>query len=293
MAKTDPPRPRKALGRGLGALIPEPAPSAPAPVPVGPGLLEIDLDLLRPNPLQPRKSFDPEDLADLARSITEQGVITPIVVREREGGYEIIAGERRWRASQLAGLHRIPAVVRNVHRAQALEVALVENIQRSQLNPIEEAHAFQLLVDEFQLKQEDVARRVGKDRTTVTNTLRLLKLAPELQQLVVDGVLTAGHARALLAVTDERHRAQLATRVAREGLNVRALERLARRPPRAPQPPPATSADDVFLRSARERLQKALGTKVKIERSTRGGHIRIEYYSDEELTRLFDRLLKA
>jgi ParB family chromosome partitioning protein len=280
------PRARKALGRGLAALIPDVA--APE---AGESLLTLDIDLVSPSPDQPRKSFDPDELQALARSIAEQGVISPVVVREHKGRYELVAGERRWRAAQLAGLRAVPAIVRNLTRPKALEVALVENIQRAQLNPIEEALAYQALQDEFQLKVEEIARKVGRDRSSVANTLRLLKLTPSIQKLVAAGKLTSGHARALLAVDDGPSRDRLAARIVAEGLTVRDVERLATRAPR-PRPRRAAPSADVFLRNAQEKLQRALATKVRIERQGKGGRIVIEYYSEEELSRLYDRLAR-
>lgn len=283
-------RGRKALGRGLSALIPE----AAAPE-AGESIQNIDIDLIAPNPDQPRKHFDQAELAELARSITEQGVISPIVLRDQKGRYELVAGERRWRAAQLAGLKRVPAVVRSIPRGKALEVALVENIQRAQLNPVEEALAYQMLQEEMQLRLDDIARRVGRDRSSISNTLRLLKLPASVQKLVAEGKISAGHARALLSLEDGAARERLAARVVAEGLTVRDTERLAAKaPPKAvARGRAASAAADVFLKSAQERLQKSLSTRVRIERAGRGGRILIEFFSEEELTRLFDRLLKA
>ena len=282
---------RKALGRGLSALIPDAPKTAPADSP----LRDIDLELISPNPDQPRKRFEPEALKELAQSIEQQGVISPVVVRQKGERFELIAGERRWRAAQLAGLHRIPALVKNLKRAQALEVALVENIQRAQLNPIEEARAFRALIDEFTLKQEEVARRVGRDRSTVANSLRLLNLEAGLQEQVARGDLSAGHARAVLSVDDEAGRRELAGRVVKEGMSVRQAERWAsrRRKEKAVAGKDAPATADVFLRSAAERLQRSLGTRVAIRREGSGGRIELHFHSDEELSRLADLLLSA
>ncbi|MFN7974082.1 MAG: ParB/RepB/Spo0J family partition protein [Acidobacteriota bacterium] len=285
---------RNALGRGLKALIPEEPEDRPQEA-VAPGYREIDIDLIAPNPRQPRKSFDSNDLQSLARSVAEQGVITPIVVRPSGDRYELVAGERRWRAAQMAGLRRVPALVRDLADAKSLEVALVENIQRQELNAIEEAEAYRVLSEDFHVTQEEIATRVGKDRSTIANTLRLLKLPDAVRQLVADGKLSAGQARALLALPDTRAVADAAARVIASGLNVRQVEALVKRQMthRVKTRPLGPAAEDVFVKSAAERLQQKLQTKVSIESSGPGGRICIQYHSAEELTRLFDRLMKA
>ena len=240
--------PRNALGRGLGALIREPEPSAPATdtqvpavvaVPGGAaaaparapasGPQEIDIDLIEPSPYQPRTRFREEALDELARSIQTSGIIQPIVVRPIGNRFQLIAGERRWRAAQRAGLKKVSAIVRHVTDELALEMTLVENIQREDLNPIEAARAFERLMDEFQLTQESVAERTGKDRTTVANAIRLLRLEPTIQDWIEEGKLSAGHGRALLAVIDPQLRMRYAQRASRGGLTVRQIERLASR----------------------------------------------------------------
>jgi ParB family transcriptional regulator, chromosome partitioning protein len=258
------------------------------------GTLQIDIDLIDPSPYQPRTRFREEALEELARSIRTNGIIQPLIVRPREARYQLIAGERRWRAAQRAALPRVPAIVRDVSEAQALEITLVENIQREDLNPIEQARAFQRLMAEFQLTQENVADRTGKDRTTVANALRLLKLEKPLQDLLEDGSITAGHGRALLAIDDSRIRRTLAHRAARGGLTVRQIERLAARTSRAPAIPPSSTLD-ANTRAALQELQKHLGTRVTLRppAKTRPGQLLIEYYDEAQLAGLYDRLMKS
>jgi len=290
---------RNALGRGLGALIREPEPQeqaspAAAEAPATSGPLQIDIDLIDPSPYQPRTRFREEALEELARSIRTNGIIQPLIVRRHEARYQLIAGERRWRAAQRAALPRVPAIVRDVSEAQALEITLVENIQREDLNPIEQARAFQRLMAEFQLTQENVADRTGKDRTTVANALRLLKLEKPLQDLLEDGSITAGHGRALLAIDDSRIRRALAQRAARGGLTVRQIERLAARTSPAPLVPPSPTLD-ANTRAALEELQRHLGTRVSLRppRKTRPGQLFIEYYDEAQLAGLYERLMRS
>jgi ParB family chromosome partitioning protein len=251
----------------------------------------VDVARLEPNPWQPRSAMDPARLAELAESIRQSGVVQPILVRPRGDRFQIIAGERRWRAARQAGLATVPVVVREVADEGLLELALVENIQRQELTPLEEAQAFQRLQGEFGLTQEDVARRVGRDRSTVANTLRLLRLPQELQELVSGGRLDAGHARALLALADREEQIELGREAARRGLSVREVERrvaLAR----APRKGAAGARKDANTRAAEERLRAALGTPVEVHRRGRGGSLRIAFRSESELQRLFDLLLR-
>jgi ParB family chromosome partitioning protein len=278
---------RKALGKGLSALLPEPREPAVSASPA-----EVDVARLEPNPWQPRSSMDPARLSELAVSIRESGVVQPILVRSRGDRFQIIAGERRWRAAREAGLTTVPVVVRDVADEQLLELALVENIQRQELMPLEEAQAFQRLQGEFGLTQEQVARRVGRDRSTVANTLRLLRLPPELRDLVAEGRLDAGHARALLALADREHQIELGREAARRGLSVREVERrvaLARAPRKKGGSGPGKDAN---TRAAEERLRAALGTPVEVRRRGGGGSLRIAFKSEAELQRLFDLLLR-
>jgi len=255
----------------------------------------IDIDLLEPSPFQPRTRFREEALEELARSIKASGIIQPLVVRPIGSRYQLIAGERRWRAAQRAGLSKVSVIVRQVSDALALEMTLVENIQREDLNPIEAARAFDRLMEEFQLTQEVVAERTGKDRTTVANAVRLLKLEPTIQEWIEEGKLSAGHGRALLAVADPQLRARYALRASRGGLTVRQIERLAARRARtgaAATTPP--TQQDANIRAALDELQRHLGTKVLLREKTkmRPGQLVLEYYEDAQLMGLYDRLMK-
>lgn len=274
------------LGRGLGALIPQRQATTPGPT-------EIPLDRIEANPHQPRLRFDDAELQALAQSIGEHGVIQPVLAMETPNGYRLIAGERRVRAARLAGLDRVPAVIRQLADQQQLEIALVENLQRSDLNPIESAHAYQQLIDEFGLTQERVAQRTGKARSTVANTLRLLELDPTVQMAVVEGTITEGHARALGGVQSE-HQRRLLPSVIAQALSVRQTEELVRRV-REPRPQaaaaPGSPPADQDRERVEEELRRALGTKVSLARSRKGGRIVIEYYSDEDLGRLYERLV--
>ena len=276
---------RPALGRGLSALIPEGSKSHESTI-------EIDLDLLRPNKFQPRLLFDDDRLDELARSIQSNGVIQPILARRQGGVYEIIAGERRWRAAQRAGLLRVPVVVRDVPDDKLLEVALIENIQRENLNPIDEAHGYQRLGDEFGLTQEQIANAVGKDRSSVANYLRLLKLPVEVQQDVARGLLSMGHARAILGLDGEEPQLTAAKTVISRGLSVRDTEALVRKLAQGPEErrAKATPPADVHVRQAEERLKIALGTRVRIVRKPKGGRIEIEFVSEDELQRIYEYL---
>ena len=279
---------RPALGKGLSALIPD------APEPRA-GTLEVDVDRLTPNALQPRAHVDDARLEELARSITSNGVIQPIVVRKTGDRFQIIAGERRWRAAQKAGLLRVPVVVRDFetgHERSLLEMALVENIQRENLNPIDEALAYRRMSDEFHLTQEDIATAVGKDRASVANFLRLLKLPDEIRAEVAAGTLSMGHARALLALVDEADQRRLARDVIARHLSVRETESLAKKMAEGgkssvePAPRPA----DVHTRAAEDRLRLKLGTRVRIIRQGARGRIEIDFASEEELIRIFEQL---
>jgi ParB family chromosome partitioning protein len=272
------------LGRGLGALIPQRGGGHASAV-------EILISRISSNPYQPRKRFNPEDLASLRASIAAHGVLQPILVSETPTGYQLVAGERRLRAAQAAGLDRIPAVIRQLVDRDQLELALVENLQRADLDPLETADAYLQLMNRFGFSQDDVAARVGRARSTVANTLRLLELAPEVQGAVADGRLTEGHGRALGGLPPE-HQARVLDSVIGQELSVRQTEELVRRlrePKPAPAAGPVRQADPDLERVAEE-LRRALGTKVSLARSRRGGRIVIEYYSDEELGRLYERL---
>ena len=273
------------LGRGLSSLIPQRASD-------GPATTEIPIDRIRPNPRQPRQRMDQNELDSLAASIREHGVLQPILVTETLEGYQLVAGERRFRASQQAGLERIPAVIRHLADRDQLELALVENLQRADLGPMEEATAFRALLVEFELTHEQIAQRVGRAKSTVTNTLRLLDLDPVVQEHVADGRLTEGHARAIGGLPPDVQ-GRIAATVIDQGLSVRQAEELVRRlrEPRPERPGRPARAPDPDLERVEEDLRARLGTKVTLARSRRGGRIIIEYYSDEERGQLYDRLI--
>jgi ParB family transcriptional regulator, chromosome partitioning protein len=277
---------RPALGRGLSALIPE-APVAPASSERG---LDVDTDLLHPNPFQPRVHLDDAKIDELARSIRTHGIIQPIVVRRAAGeGYEIVAGERRWRASQRAGLLKVPVVVRDVPDDKLLAAALIENIQREDLNPIEEAQAYRRLSDDLQLTQEQIAEAVGKDRSSIANHLRLLRLPHEIRENLVSGSLSMGHARALLGLPDESAQLRVSREVVAKNLSVRETEALVAKGGQPAQKRPEESKD-VHTRAAEDRLRFALGTRARIVRKGRGGRIEIEFTNENELQRIFEYL---
>jgi ParB family chromosome partitioning protein len=276
------------LGRGLSALIPTRPTTIEAPT-------EIPLARIAPNPYQPRTAVDEEALAELAASIVEHGVLQPILVTETIDGYRLVAGERRVRASRLAGLERIPAVVRELAEHDQLELALVENIQREDLDPLEEARAYRQLIDDFGFTQEKLAKRMGKARPTIANSLRLLDLDNEVQAALAAGLVSEGHARALAGLPTDRQARVLAVVIERE-LSVRQTEELVRRLREEPQAgtkarAAAQAPADAEMERVESDLRSALGTKVSIARSRRGGRIIIEFYSDDELSRLFDRLV--
>ncbi|HET9493621.1 MAG TPA: ParB/RepB/Spo0J family partition protein [Chloroflexia bacterium] len=314
---------RGGLGRGLGALIPqgsvEPEEAGAAAVEpeaaltaqpavavageqAAAGVLDVPVDSIRPNPHQPRQAIQPEQLEELAASMREHGVLQPLVVmRSDDGaGYTLIAGERRWRAARVAGLESVPAIVKEATPREMLELALVENLQRADLNPLEEAHAYQALVEEFGLKQEEVAERVGKSRITVTNALRLLKLPLAAQESLALGLINAGHARAILQVPDEEGQLRLMELAVADGLNVRQVEELARRMAEAAnraqepeKPAKQETRDDLYdaVRELEDRFRNALGTKVQLSRSSRGGKLVIYFYSEEELDRIYGTIV--
>jgi ParB family chromosome partitioning protein len=279
---------RPALGRGLSALIPDsPAPVAP---PAADRSLEIDTDLLRPNKFQPRVSMDDDRIEELSRSIRSNGIIQPIVVRKVEQGYEIIAGERRWRAAQRAGLLKVPVVVRDIPEDRLLAVALIENIQREDLNPIDEAVAYRRLSDEFHLTQDQIADAVGKDRSSIANYVRLLRLPQQVRANVASNALSMGHARALLGLPDENAQLRLARDIISRSLSVRETEALVKKAGE-PAVEKAEPKVDVHTRVAEDKLRLALGTRTRIVRKGRGGRIEIDYVNEDELQRLYERLV--
>jgi ParB family chromosome partitioning protein len=298
------------LGRGLGALIrepevatPQPAPApistgpataaAPAPVGYG-GPLQVDIDLIDPSPFQPRTRFVEAALEELAQSIRSSGIIQPLVVRKVGARFQLIAGERRWRAAQRAQLLRVPAVLREVGDEQALELTLVENIQREDLNPIEQARAFERLMDQFHLTQDEVANRTGKDRATVANSVRLLSLDETFLEWIEEGKITAGHGRALLAIEDPKLRLDLAQKASKGKLTVRQLERMATRRARGREAHAQIEPADPNRLAAIDDLQKHIGTRVTLQMPSNGhpGHLVLDFYDEEQLNGLYERLMK-
>ncbi len=279
---------RRALGRGLSALLREvETPAA--------GLEEIALELIDPNPLQPRRSFPEAELRELAVSIRSSGVVQPVLLRHAGSRYQLVVGERRWRAAQLAGLDSMPALVREVGDKEALELALTENLLRADLNPIEVANAYAALHEKFGLGHEEIAQRLGVDRTTVTNTLRLLRLPAAVQEMLADGRISAGHARALLALDSAAAQTKLAQLIASQGLSVREVERMvAIRAPESARPKggPAGVKLDANLRAAVLELERTLGTRVKIIGSEKRGRIEISFFSGDDLNRIFEWIVK-
>lgn len=292
---------KRALGRGLSALIPQAAPqpapaTAAAPAPEAPakaGVLKIPIESIHRDTHQPRRHFDEVRLKELAESIKAQGVLQPVLVRKEGEGYRLIAGERRWRAAQAAGLHEVPAIVREVTEAQAFELALVENLQRADLNPIEEAEGYRRLVEEFGLTQEQVSQRVGKERSTVANALRLLGLPDEVKSMVAEGALSMGHARALLGVPRLPEMKDLAQRIAERKLSVRDAERLVQQQKGAKKEPAKPAKASTNVKALVEELQRLLGTKVRlVDKGNGKGTLEVDYFSLDDLDRILQRLRK-
>jgi len=277
------------LGKGLNALIPTPDSEENEPG-SSERLIEIEIALIKPNPYQPRLKFDAQALQELKNSIREKGLIQPITVRRVESGYELIAGERRLRAATDAGFKKVPAYVIHVEtKEEMIELSLIENVQREKLNPIEEATAFQRLISECQLTQDEVARKIGKDRTTITNTLRLLKLPGDIQESVETGTISVGHARTLLAVDDQRVQRALWQKVIKNDISVRTLEKLVRELSQVkPHQPVPTEKKSTLLLKVEEDLRDTFGTKVSIRSRKEGGSIEIEFYSAEDLNRILE-----
>ena len=277
---------RPALGRGLSALIPD----APVAAPAVERGLDVDTDLLHPNPFQPRGHLDDAKIEDLSRSIRAHGIIQPIVVRRTsDNGFEIVAGERRWRAAQRAGLLKVPVVVRDIPDDRLLAAALIENVQREDLNPIEEGQAYRRLSDELGLTQEQIADAVGKDRSSIANYIRLLKLPHEVRENVAAGALSMGHARAILALSTDALQLRVSREIVAKNLSVRETEALVAKG----EQPPAKRAEqqkDVHTRAAEDRLRFALGTRVRIVRKGRGGKVEIDFTNENELQRIFEYL---
>jgi len=280
---------RMALGKGLGALLPELGQTEPKT------LVYCGIEEILPNRSQPRKHFDEAKLEELAESIKEKGILEPLIVRRTEQGYELIVGERRWRAAQKAGLKEIPVLVKETERREALEISLIENLQREDLNPIEEAEAFKQLIEEFHISQEDLSKRIGKDRTTVTNSLRLLKLPPEVRDHLLQNRITSGHARAILSLENKEKQKELCTLIIKRGLSVRETEAIAKRWAEKPKKSVASAKGkgdlESQLTSLQDSMRKYLGTKVHISQKGKRGKIEIEYYSQEDLERIVEAIL--
>lgn len=291
---------RNGLGKGLDSLIPEKKVEKKLTKPVEKeekkaenGQIMMKINEVEPNREQPRKSFEEDALLELADSIKQFGILQPLIVQKRKDYYEIIAGERRWRAAKLAGVKEVPVIVKEYTEQEILEISLIENIQRENLNPIEEAMAFKKLIDEFKLKQDEVAERVSKSRTAVTNSMRLLKLSEKVQQMIIDDMISTGHARALLAIDDEEQQYMLATKIFDEKLSVRDTEKLVKDLKNPKKEVPKKEVVNSFIyEDLEERMKGIMGTKVHVNHKPNGkGKIEIEYYSDNELERIFELLM--
>ena len=293
---------RSGLGKGLDSLIPDKKIEKKVVVPVVKeekttenGQIMMKINDVEPNRDQPRKHFEEDALLELADSIKQFGVLQPLIVQKRKDYYEIIAGERRWRAAKLAGVKEVPVIVKEYTDQEILEISLIENIQRENLNPIEEAMAFKKLIDEFKLKQDEVAERVSKSRTAVTNSMRLLKLGEKVQQMIIDDMISTGHARALLAIDDEEQQYLLATKIFDEKLSVRETEKLVKdiKNPKKEQQKKEIKNSFIY-EDLEERMKSVIGTKVHVNHKSNGkGKIEIEYYSDTELERIFELLMSV
>jgi ParB family transcriptional regulator, chromosome partitioning protein len=279
------------LGKGLGALIPE------MELEESKTLLYCGIEEIRPNRSQPRKHFDESKLQELADSIKEKGILEPLIVRKAADGYELVVGERRWRAAQKAGLREVPVLVKELEDREVLEVSLIENLQRDDLNPLEEAEAFKRLVEEFEISQEDLGARLGKDRTTIANTLRLLKLPSEVKDQLLQNRISSGHARAILSLETKEKQMELCNLIIQKGLSVREAEALAkrwaRRPGKVASPEKGRGDLESQLNALGDSLRQHLGTKVNINPKGKRGKIEIEYYSFEDLERIVETILKA
>ena len=293
---------KKGLGKGLDSLIPKMEVNEISSKPkrqvseiVEKGIMTVKINLVEPNRNQPRKSFDEDALVELSDSIKQYGIIQPLVVQKKDDYYEIIAGERRWRAAKQAGLKEVPVIIKDYSEQEVVEIALIENIQREDLNPIEEAMAYKRLLTEFNLKQDQVAERVSKSRTAVTNSMRLLKLSDEVQQMLIENLITSGHARALLAIEDKKQQIQLATKIMDEKLSVRETEKLIKSILNPKQKKEKEEIENKFIyEDIESKIKEIVGTKVKVNHKPNGkGKIEIEYYSNAELERIFDLFLST
>ncbi len=277
---------KRGLGKGLGALIPENEDSDKN------AIIEIKVTDIEANEKQPRKAFNDETLSDLSESIKEHGVVQPIIVRKIGNSYQIIAGERRWRASRMAGKRTIPAIVKDCSNLEVMELALIENLQREDLNSIEEALAYKSLIEEYKMTQEDISKKIGKSRPSIANSLRLLQLPEPIKNLIAEGKITQGHARALLAISGEKRQLELADKIIGEQLNVRQIEKMAKETKEKKKKNSLMNNYQIEINQLEERLKSILGTKVTIQHKKNKGKIEIEYYSNEELERILELLEK-
>lgn len=291
---------KRGLGKGLDSLIPEGKikvsgkPGANTLIDEKDAVIEININQVEPDRDQPRKNFNEDELNDLADSIKGHGIFQPLLVQKKEDYYEIVAGERRWRAAKIAGLKEVPCIVREFSEKEKVEIQLIENIQREDLNPIEEAQAYKRLVDEFHMKQDEVAEVIGKDRTTITNSMRLLNLADEVQEFLIDKKLTPGHARALLSITDKVQQTEIATQVFDQKMTVRDTEKLVKSLGKPKKPKKLTpEALQLIYRQLENKIRENIGAKVSIKPSDeKKGRIEIEYYSQEELEEIVNKIIK-
>ncbi len=286
--------PRRALGKGLSALLPTRPTSPPQLEAAQPGeeVAQLPIDTIEANPLQPRRVFQQDRLEELAQSIRANGIIQPLVVRRHAERYQLVAGERRWRAAKIAGVHRVPAVIQEIADERLLEITLIENIQREDLNPIETAQAFDRLARELQLNHEEIGQRTGKDRSTITNLIRLLQLPPDIQQLIAERRLSAGHARCLLTLPTAQLQREVAEKSVAQGWSVRQVERLTQRLLEDRKPKTVDEVQDPNVKAAIQEMERVLGTKVRIvERARQKGRIEIEYYSPEDLDRIYSTIV--
>lgn len=288
----------RGLGKGLDSMI---APKKEATTGKNEKIvkteIQVNINDIEPNSEQPRKKFDEDSLSELAESIKQYGIIEPLIVQKKGKRYEIIAGERRWRAARIAELSEVPVVVKEYTPQEIMEIALIENIQRQDLNPIEEANAYRRLIEDYNLKQDELAKRVSKNRSTITNALRLLKLSEHVQQLLIEDIISSGHARALLGITDSEKQNEVATRILDEKLSVRETEKLVKsinsnRPKKEKKMERIDEARQATFRDIEERMKEVFGTKVNINDKGSKGKIEIEYYSEDELDRIYDLLMK-
>jgi ParB family chromosome partitioning protein len=273
---------KRGLGKGLSALIPMDDKEQE-------NVQDIKISEIKANKNQPRKKFDEEKIRELSDSIKEHGVLQPIIVRKKDGGYELVAGERRWRAAQKAGIEKIPAIIKDLSDADVMEIALIENLQREDLNPLEEAEAYKKLIDEFGMTQEELSKRVGKSRSQIANTVRLLNLDEEIKKLISEEKLTAGHARALLAIEDKKERLKIAKKISESNMSVRETEETVKIKTQEKKKNKNQEINPVFI-DITEKLQRALGTRVKVKGTEKRGKIEIEYYSEDELERILETI---